>query len=138
MHKNAWIHNKIHISAYVTWKNPTWINVLSNLKMYRTGSCRHCSTDKQIPKVYSALNNMHPGPVAQSSQYVYLYLLQTSFTKYILLYKYTGFMCTYYLMQGFTKHYLIQGPSHLLAYGSLVSPVLHFDIYCFAINSPIG
>ena len=34
-----------------------------NLKIDSTGSCKRCSMDKHIPKVYSALNNMHPGPV---------------------------------------------------------------------------
>ena len=34
-----------------------------NLKIDSTGSCNRCSTDKHIPKVYSPLNNMHPGPV---------------------------------------------------------------------------
>ena len=34
-----------------------------NLKTDSIGSCKRCSMDKHIPKVYSALNNMHPGPV---------------------------------------------------------------------------
>ena len=34
-----------------------------NLKIDSTGSCKRCSMDKHIPKVYSTLNNMHPGPV---------------------------------------------------------------------------
>lgn len=34
-----------------------------NLKIDSSGSCKRCSSDKYIPKVYSALNNMHPGSV---------------------------------------------------------------------------
>ena len=34
-----------------------------NIQVNSAGSCKRCATDKHIPKLYSALNNMDPGAV---------------------------------------------------------------------------
>ena len=34
-----------------------------NVEVNAAGSCKRCATDKHVPKLYSALNNMDPGTV---------------------------------------------------------------------------